>query len=541
VDWATFLVQREEDRAEALSAGRALASGHSAEAADLLRTWRFGGDAALTDRLLARLISTPPLPPQHRLAAALAPAAALPRPADPALPVRPWLRRKWLDGRVTAPVPDDLPHRLAWALDTLRFLGAEVERRQRAPWSRLRFPVDPARDAEVRRLWSCWLSGDPWSARDSWEALFLTDAARAFAAVMRIRRIPPERRAVVLEDLRDSFFFMMLGEAGATPGWQELAVRALETTGPAPITALCGLLDGERWRSAARCAVRRGYGPRSAALLFPETDNPDLQARRLAGQGLEVVGQLDCALDLHLACRQLDRWAEDPDTTAPDRCWQVVIQNRGRARARLRALLSSSPPETLQPTLLALPGLYQRTRFAIRRYCRDWAWIQLSQQFPFSIHTLDASCTAPPAGPTLTDPDRATLRTWILLAILKDRLDHLRRWIRSGGTGDRDASWGRLLLTLPVHLRTHGDSGRASRGQHHLRAELAELLPETLEQWSPLLQRLSTLPRDRSLGSAVTAALQPQWHPAIPLPKVRWRAYCDHAGTALRTIREEGP
>lgn len=541
VNWGDFLAQRAQHRTAALRAGEALSRGEAAPARALLQTWRFAAEPALCDRLLSRLQSAPPRVPPRRLAAVLASEDALPAPADPSQPGRPWLRLRWLDDRVDAPCPDDDAHRLAWALETLRFLGAETQRRQRTPWSRLIFPSHPQRDRQVAALWERWFADDPWSARADWEALFLTDAARAFAAVLRIRRIPPERRALILDDLREAFFFMMLGEAGATAGWRELAVRTLETTGPSPVEALCGLLDGRRWAAATRCAVQRGYGPISAALLCPDTDNPDLQARRLARRGLDDAHSLEAALDLHIACRQLDRWADAAETTAPDRSWQVVVQNRGRARARMRALLSGdSSRGLLQEPLLALPGLFQRTRFAIRRYCRDWAWIQLSQQFPFGVHPLDAPCDAPLSRPPLTTDDRQALQTWILLAILKDRLGHLRRWIQTGGTGDRDATWGRLLMAVPDHLRETGRRG-AARGQHHLRAELTELLPEALERWLPTLRALGALPRQKGLGAAAEALLLPDWHPAIKPPSVRWRAYCDSAAAAARTLSEDAP
>ena len=540
MDWAKFLTQRAESRAAALHAAAALGSGDTSPAVSLLGAWRFGSDPALSARLLGRLQQQPPRPPDAQRAAVLAPNEALPTPADPSLSARPWLRRRWLDGRVQATCPDDTLHRVAWGLDTLRFLGAEVDRRQRAPWGRLRFPASP-HDAAVATMWQGWLSGQPWDLRDPWETLFLGDAARAFAAVLRVRRIPPDRRQLILEDLRETFFYMMLGEPGATAGWQELAVRTLETTGPAPIEALSGLLDTRRWLLASLCAVRRGYGPRSAGILFPETENPDHQARQLARQGLSQASRLDAVLDLHIACRQLDRWATEPETTRPARAWQVVVQNRGRARARLRALLAGEGAALLGAPLLALDGLYARTRYALRRYCRDWAWIQLSRQFPFSVHTLDAPCGALPAGPPLSDDDHRALQSWVLLVILKDRLGHLRRWIQTGGTGDRDAGWGRLLQALPDHLRETGADGKVRRGQNHLRAELAELLPEALERLRPTLAALDALPRDRKLARAAAALIAPDWAPTIPAPKVRWRAYCDSAGAALRTLEEDSP
>lgn len=549
MDAAEFLAEHAARRRDALSAAAAcLLQGQPQAARDLLRQHLRLEDAD-TARLLDHLCGHLPRPAPVPYAALLADPATLPALAGE--PAPDWIWRERLEARLQRmplPAPPDertRVERLAWGLLELASVGAEVERRQRAPWGRVRYPSEAALEATTAALWAGWFSGNPWSIWADWERLFLPDATRAFAAVLRVRRIPPERRTILLDDLRESFLFMLIGDGQGTPGWRELAVRVLETAAPDPLAALCQHLDTRGWLAASACAVRRGHGPRSAAVLFPATPHPAHQARQLARRGEGQPSALDSALELHVACRLIERWSRDPETTCRDRSWQVVLQNRGRARARLRALLAGGAPERLLAPLLSLEGLCPRTRRAVRSYARDWAWIQLSRQFPFHVHRLDPPCHAPDEDePLFSASDADLLRTWVLLVVLKGRLDHLEQWIQTGGTGgDRDATWGRLLLDLPDRLRDFDPDGRASRGQHRLRAELADQLPELLEALRPLLMRLSLLPAGRDYGALVNALLDEAstaWSPAIPRPLVR-RQYHSHIAAALDRLQDDAP
>jgi hypothetical protein len=262
-------------------------------------------------------------------------------------------------------------------------------------------------------------------------------------------------------------------------------------------------------------------------------------ARRLAAEGAGDPDRLDAVLDLHVAVRLLTRWSQEDAAAHPERDWEVVRQNRGRARARLRAVLSSGDAQRLAAPLLSAPALADRTRFAIGRYCRDWAWIQLSRHFPFHSHPVDALCADDGDHPPFSDDDRMAMRSWVLLVVLKGRLEHLERWIHSGGTGDRDATWGRLQQDLPERLRELDSSGRMRRGLPGLRAELADLLPGVLADWLPILDRLSALPDSADLIPRFNAILDnADWHADIPRPGGRYfKKYQRNVRAALEHLR----
>ncbi|MFT5686188.1 MAG: hypothetical protein ACI8RZ_007144, partial [Myxococcota bacterium] len=254
----------------------------------------------------------------------------------------------------------------------------------------------------------------------------------------------------------------------------------------------------------------------------------------------EDPDRLDTVLDLHVAVRLLTRWSRDPDTARVERDWDVVRQNRGRGRARLRAVLSGGSPQRLAAPLLSAPALADRTRYAIGRYCRDWAWIQLSRHFPFHNHPIDALCNIA-VHPPFSDDDRAAMRTWVLLVIFKGRLGHLERWVPTGSTGDRDATWGRLQKELTPRLRDEDSSGKAPRGLPRLRAELADLLPGLLTGWKPTLARLAALSGTTPLIPRFNAILNTiHWHTDIPRPGGHYfTKYCAAAAQALDHIRAQ--
>ena len=515
----------------------ALAEGDLLPAATMMRPWRFGEDAALVERLLLTLRQTPPRPS----------AASRRQLLSRSLPDRPaadrkqadWLHREHLGDALLSDVEDTALTRLAWGLEALRGVGNAIEQRQRQPWADRTVTTAPTEDTHVAAMWQGWFCGDPWALHGEWEALFVPIARRAFITMLEHRGIPRARQNYILSDVLDSATTMMMGSGESSPGWMELAVRVLEGAPPSPVTAMARQLDPRGWRKVSLCAVRRGYGPASARVLYPNVSNPVQAARLLAARGMKAPAHLDTVLDLHVACRLLDRWSEDQAVTCPERNWQVVKQNRGRARARLRAVLAAADPTTLQAPLLALDGLADRTRYAMRRYCRDWAWIQLARHFPFHCHTIDARCNTQDDHPPMSAADRASLKSWVLLVILKGRLAHLERWIHSGGTGDRDATWGRLQKDLPDRLRELDTSGRMQRGLPRLRAELAELLPAFLAAWNPVLVRLSALSDTDALIPRFNTILDEiDWQDDIPRPGGRYfMKYSQNAAEALTRLK----
>ncbi|MCB9760266.1 MAG: hypothetical protein H6739_10560 [Alphaproteobacteria bacterium] len=533
--WELFLHEREAHRAHRIDAARALLDGDRGPAAALLDTWRFAARPELVDALLDTLVAGGFHPSPQQLTASLGPADAIREPAEDFWSLSPLARRVKLTSLCAPSVEADAVHISAWALDELRFFGALIEDRQRRAWQDAAYPPDRRRDAETAALWAEWFEQSAWNCRERWEALYLPVAARAFGAVLEARQFPLHVRHQVQEDLQESFFFTLLGGGEGPPGWQELAVRVLETGRQGPVDTVTGCLDEAGWGRVGSCAVRRGYGPRSAGVAWPDLPNALARARALSDEGQTDPLALERYLDLHVALRLLDTWTE-PDRCGSIRSWRVVRQNRGRASGRLRAVLASSDAERLRAPLMALDALHARTLSAVARHCRDWAWQQLSRGFSFDYgRSVSPPCLDDPDGqPPYSVDDLSALRCWVMLVIVRGRLGHLQRWVQEGSTGDRDTQWGRLLAKgLPDRLR---DQGEGARGRYdRLRAELAEAGDTMLRELTPIATQIAALDgtKGAALGQRFTALLEPIWTDDVTFPKVRYKGYVENTVKAL--------
>jgi len=517
--WAEYIEQHRQRHTTARTAADALSGGDPAPALALLSGWRFAGVDGLARPVLAALMA-----PTPRFAD---PAGLAPADGDPDIAER--LHRQRLaitnDGG------------LADCLEALAFLGAEVDRRERASWREQRYPVALAADAEIAGLWAAWFSGNPWGIRDAWEALLLPSITQVFSAVMEARSVPHEVRRAALEDAREGFFYLMLGGEDATPGWRELAVRTLECAPEGPLDGVTPHPRPGVWDRVARCAVRRGHLESSAALVWPDRPGAEARARALRRALAEDPGAAEAMLDLHAALRVLDRWSGGSHDPAGD--WRVVIQNRGRSRGRIRAALASDP-DALQAPLMALDALCARTRAAAKRMAWAWARQQLGRGLTFdALAGVTPPCQQPPEGlPPLDDAEQADLESWVLLVVFKGRLGHLRRWSRTGGTGDTDSTWGRLLKDdLPAGLRDPGGGRNAS--YHRLRTALCEDLESLLESKAEVLRALLALPGGKGLRGRFEGVLLAGWSPAVPFPKSGFPTFHSNIADALESLSRD--
>ena len=384
------------------------------------------------------------------------------------------------------------------------------------------------------------LTGPPaalWADKVRWEALLIPEANLAFRQVLSTRDLPPGLARQAGRDLADGLWFQLLGAADGPPGFRDLAARVLETGPPGPVDALVGLLDDGGWGTVGACATGRGTWPATLGLAMPELSGGAARALALRSRLIADPTLAEPLLDLHVWTRLLHTWAS-PDGADPQRAWSVVVQNRGRARSRLRALCAELPGDRLATALAALPGLSARTAAATRRYAWDLAWAMMAHGFAWDWgRPLSAACVAPPSElDPIEDAALPALRTWVLLVMIKGRLGHLRRWVETGGTGDRDGTWGRLLSEeLPETLRDPLARGEVRRAATYsrLRAWLADGLDETVAGWRGALRDLVALPTGRALRRDTEALLLPVWDQAAPFPKAGFPTFQANAAAVL--------
>lgn len=535
--WIEFLERREARRRAAAEAARALEQGRTPE----LPGWRFGEIEGWSERVRDALRGFTADLPRGVADAVLAPADELPRPAideDLAEQVHRRALVEALRGRTgTVAAPP------AWALAELLWLGQQIDVRERAAWVTTPFRADARLDASAAALWASWFAGDPWNVRRDWDRLYLPAVTRVFRGVLESRRVPPDTIGRATTDLREAFFFAMLtGERpedaprGAVPfpGWADAASRVVETGGAAPGDELARLLGARGWEVVATCAADRGELGATCAWLHP--DRPDALARAVAlRRELEPRGALEPLLDVHVVRRALGRWASFAPSTHPDGAWDLVVQNRGRLRARARAVVGEHARDALGDRLLALPALHARTVAGLARFAWSWAWQQLSVDFAFDDgRGASPRCEAPTGLRPLPEEALDSARAWVLLVILRGRWSHLRRWVREGGTGDRDSGWGRLLSDeLPPDLKDPGG------GYRRLRALLADNLGDLVDEVLPVVRDVAGLPAGRDLARAATARLASAWHPSVELPRAGFPTMQEYTRAFLASYAQE--
>ena len=528
--WREYEAQRRTVAVTAVAAAEALRSGDRRPAAAMLAPWSLGPflDAAVT--VLQERSAHPPRPSPVEGHLALSDALAIPQP-ELALPR--WAHRERVlaahSGSVGGAEGVD---GLAWALARLWEIGHDIEARRFAPWSDRTYRPDPILDPEVECLWRTLMSDDPWPARRRWEALFLGRAEGAVVAVLRGSSIPEYRRQQILADVREGFFYAMLGGSARDAGWAELGARVLETVDPHPIAALSWHAGAEAWRLVARCVVDRGHMQRTAVRAWPHAANGTGRAwcaRRILPRHWRAF------VALHVLCRVVDRW-DDPTCTDTASTWRSVVQNLGRARGRLRAVLIQTGPRTGWGTLGRIAALHARTRTAIGWMCRDWAQRQLTHDAPFDLQgARGAACNAPslPWRDEYRTEARRAASSWLVLVALRGRWPHLRRWSRDRSHTGRDTGFGRLLTDAPASL-VDVEGGR--RAYHRLRAYVSS-------DWSSLqrgvLRRIRSVadldPDTPNLRDRFEACLL-DWHADVPFPRVRYRDYIDACRTLVREL-----
>lgn len=537
VSWDAFLQVRELDRRAALAVALDYAQGDLDAARPLLDTWRFGGDGALTGTILQHLLAQPPSPSGAELNVHLEPGEALPRNGRL---LAPWQHRHWLAAQSLTPrVRPGREPRLAWGLMELRALGRDIEDRSRAPW--LRQPVGPdTADDEMASLWRSVSGQGRWSSMVRWQTLFAPSALAAVRAVLDACGWPRADWRARLDYEEENFGLRLLGR-GPDAGWRVLAARVIETGPSAPLTELARCLDEAAWSSVARCAVRRGHGWTTASRLWPEVGRARILTERMSSFAAAAPGQLEALAELHLASRLVVRWAAGQHIGPAD-SWRIVSQNLGRARGRLRAVLRRLPDDALRDAVLERDHLHARTRLAVLRMWRDIAWTELHGGFSGDLSLdVEAVCDVDRVEREDEAPE-SLLRTWVLLVILRGRGLHLTRWVGKGATGDRDATWGRLLTKdMPPALRP----GRVPiEGLNALRARLLARLSHLLGELRAVVTAVAALdPTQQGLPQALSLVLAPVWDTTVRLPAARHREIVAHAVAALHTLypEEAGP
>ncbi|MEQ1501595.1 MAG: hypothetical protein ABMB14_05160 [Myxococcota bacterium] len=534
MSWREYVRVREGVRLRALAAAHALRAGSIGEARRALADWTFGDDAALIDRVLERVAADPPAPSPAARAALLASAEAI-GGWETTARLTPFRHFAASEERFPAGVaaPDDP---IAWGLAALELVRREIERVERASWRRVYHAPDPAQDQLAHGWWSAWFRGDPWSIERSFQRQLGPIARSTARSIAKVRGLPRPVEVDLCERVDEAWFGWLLGpgrtEPDAVPGWAEVVARILESSPDGPATGLVDALPPGHRAAMAGCAVRRGYGSRTSGWLFPDTRRARHRALRFARLPIEV------AFDLHVVGRLLEHWADG--RTAPAVAWRVVEQNRGRGRARLRALVADAAVDpangAMVERVLGLDALYARTVRGLRRYLRDRLWFEVGRDFSLGDRpAVDARC-APSADDEADPPELpdGPVRSWVLLVALKGRLDHLIRWARDGGTGDRDTRWGELLARdLPPELATNG----GTRSYDTFRCALAEVLPEVLGAIRPQLEIAARLdPGSKRLGDEFRDRVCAEWHPSVPVPKIQYRRYVAYAVSALSRL-----
>lgn len=480
--WGALQLQRAERIVASRAASAALLAGDRGPAKKLLETWSFASDRPRLHSLISALLAAEINPPGWVVDAALHPdLGALPRPYGLGPRLMLWDFRQELvahcaSTRRDAPAPDR-ETAMAWALDELNLAGGEVGRR-RIRWSARDWKVDKQRDGLAAKLWAGWLAGGPaWGTMrlEATRALLLKPAAKAIREELaRLElKVPPD----TLRELDNDLFFLLMLPPKSGPGArpiEDLALRVLETAGDGPIRSLCARLPDQALGWASECATHRGAGRRSATLGWPELSGPAGRATSLWMAQRQDPTALDQALDLHTALRLVQVWRRGGRSWLPDPSRAVILANRGRGRARLRALAATVGGTWLAEQLLALPGLWARTRAAARWFGTDLARQERGHDLTLSLdRPVLPPCRRrelPP--PPLGAEDERAVDCWLFVVACQGHWRTLRTWVQDGRS-TQGGTWGRLLSkALPASLTDAGRGGGADATYDRLRAYL---------------------------------------------------------------------
>jgi len=490
-------------------AADALVHGDGEPARQLLAPWRIARDAAACARLLERLVAAPPaVPAAHVVATLGVPPADGPGPAG-AIDQR---QRLFAAAASTPDEPVEVSTRLAWGLESLAWVGTRIERDERAAWT-VPVATHSTRDSETHALWKSFLEGDFWTVQGAVERLLVPPARRAFSAGLRARGVPETVRRQYISEYSEAFYWTFLGGREGTPGWKEAAVRILERSGSGPVDALGAHLNAEGWSWLVACPTFSSPSWRATRRwALPRHPNALAEAWRLQREGPGRPELLEHLLDGQVALRLIGAWSDSDDVrTSPERSWNVVLRHRTRTRGRLRALLLETASDSLLQ-LLELPGLHARSAAAVA--AQGWARA-CEVVHHHSLPAWDSSLTPTCEQPTLARGDLnealfPTLRTWMLLAVLRNRWDALEHWAHTGTWLKRpDSGWGRLLHdALPDSLKG------AAVGYELLQAHLCLNWPIHLRALEPVVEAIAGCRK----GAEVRDAVASYWEPEVPLP-----------------------
>lgn len=590
--------QRHGERcAAAVGAAQRLCEGGDLAGCSALRGWRFAGDPMLLEVFTRRLLAVEPGANDPRFAALVGPLPARGhRCLQPGLVAeRIRLRRHIEDQRPGGAVEPRA--RLAGLLYLLDLLGDEVERLERQAWGDEPYAEQVALDERAASWWALWLefprrvesartvalpplSPRTWaSLHDGWRQLFRPQALKAYRAVLELVGCPSHARAQHLDRMREASFARLYSGGERYMGWVELAARVLERSGYSQVAALQGVCDSPALSRVAACAATNGTRAETVRRVWPR--QPERLGRAVSLRArLESGDAFEGLLDLHVALRLADHLAS-AERLDLDACWRVVRQNRGRAAARLRAVVCEGCVDGLGHRLLSVPALHARTAAAVRSYFWTWGLNQVartaSRGHP-DVHTWfhgehpslgvgasalmqdhhwglvddggvrysydpDGDVTEPcQDDPALSSPlsadQRAALRCWVLLVIMRGRLASLQRWVGGSG-GDKDGGWGRLLADeLPDDLRDPPQPDGRRAGYQRLRLALKSSIPALLASLLPDLAALAALEPGRGAKAAVQAVVLPAWHPSVRFPASGFPSIIQHARGALRVLHE---
>ncbi len=401
------------------------------------------------------------------------------------------------------------PARRGVALERLAELGRVVEERERGAWDRSTYRANAAADAAVAGLWTRWSQAAPFADQAAWLELLSRPVQRSFRQALSGRPLPSDVVRRALRDLEEALFYQLLDGRDQPGGLSEIAVGVIEGAPGGPIPALMSVLDERRRAVVAACVCRRGHWPDTVARVLSDLPGPGERALHLRQP--EHTERASAWLDLHVVLRLLCSWEESDPEERRDR--GIVVQNRGRARGRLRAVAVRRAPAELLPHLLSLDALADRTRAAAARWAWSWAWEALSTGFAFDVgQPVLRPCVADEGLEPLEAEDLEVLQVWAMLVMLRGRWATLIHWSQTG-TGDSDGTWGRLLGELPLDLRDPGG------GLSRVRAALARDAQRVDEWLRPVAEELGGLAEGRKLKAAFWDVLNPVWHDAVRRPE----------------------